>query len=638
VEVPEIAEEWPEQSPGGRDAQWRNWLLLMHADKRGETPSRYLDHAVEATTEALVGAAAKFQIDFNPAFEKLTLHRVELRRAGQWQDRFDPDQVTLARREDRFESDMATGMVTALIVVSDVRPGDVVRYAYTVTGENPVLGRFTHLATPLEWIDPILVRRVVVDLGRDADVAWRVLGSAPAATVERRGDRTRVTWEGRSLAAFKPEQDTPAWYPAPATLQVALKSDWRNVSEWASTLYPGEPALPPELEARAAEWSTLDSLESRVLVALQTVQDEVRYFSVALGESSHRPSPPDVTWSRRYGDCKDKAWLLSVLLRRLGAEAVPALVNTQMRHGLADSLPSASQFDHVVVRARIDGRTYWLDPTMTHQRGPLALRQSVDFGLALPVMAGGTQLEPMSEAADVESFQSIQERLTIADDGASARLDVVTRMKGPPAVARRAEVQSRGAVAIGQSFADYYHKARGELSVLQPLSIEDDAQSGELVMREAYQFAQPWLARGGGERTLELLADQIAPLLRVEGGRERTAPLWTPHPLRAIQSLELKLPKGWRLLEAVDVGTYEDDHFAYRQTTKTQDDVLVIRHEFVSKAAEVPTSEVPTHVELKRQASISAGTRLRVGVPVDATKSDRDRRLRDLLREAASGR
>ena len=43
----------------------------------------------------------------------------------------------------------------------------------------------------------------------------------------------------------------------------------------------------------------------------QTVTVDKGYFSVLLGDSSHRPTPPVETWARRYGDCKDKAWLLA---------------------------------------------------------------------------------------------------------------------------------------------------------------------------------------------------------------------------------------------------------------------------------------------------------------------------------------
>ena len=94
-------------------------------DRRGGRSVAYVDRAYEPITVATVDDAAKFDIDFVPQYQKLTLHRVELRRDGKWQNRLDPDKVSLARRESGFEENMADGSVTALIVLEDIRPRDV---------------------------------------------------------------------------------------------------------------------------------------------------------------------------------------------------------------------------------------------------------------------------------------------------------------------------------------------------------------------------------------------------------------------------------------------------------------------------------------------------------------------------------
>ena len=60
--------------------------------------------------------------------------------------------------------------------------------------------------------------------------------------------------------------------------------------------------------------------------------------------------------------------LLVSMLDHLGIEAHPALVNTRLRKGLLKLLPAPTLFDHAVVSARIDGRTYWLDPTRSTQK------------------------------------------------------------------------------------------------------------------------------------------------------------------------------------------------------------------------------------------------------------------------------
>ena len=63
-----------------------------------------------------------------------------------------------------------------------------------------------------------------------------------------------------------------------------------------------------------------------------------------------------MTWNRRYGDCKDKAYLLSKILARLDIAASPALVSTTRGSATRDVVPTAAAFNHVIVRALIDGR------------------------------------------------------------------------------------------------------------------------------------------------------------------------------------------------------------------------------------------------------------------------------------------
>ncbi len=80
------------------------------------------------------------------------------------------------------------------------------------------------------------------------------------------------------------------------------------------------------------------------------------------------PARADETWQRRFGDCKGKTVLLLALLKELGIQAEPALVSLGGGDGLDERLPSLGAFNHVIVRATIGGKVYWLDGTRTGDR------------------------------------------------------------------------------------------------------------------------------------------------------------------------------------------------------------------------------------------------------------------------------
>ena len=633
VRVAQVPDAWPADAPGAQGAGWRNWLLDAQVDRRGPVPRRYFDHVVEATTPELLAAVAKFSISFSPEYETLVLHRVEVRRDGRWSPRFDASRITLARREREFESDMATGVVSALVVVDDVRPGDLVRYTYSRDGENPILGGLAHDEFVLAWVDPILERRVRVVHPPGTKVATRTTGEVAQPVVRRGADGVEVEHVGRALAAIAPETEVPPWHRIHPTLQVAPERDWAAVARWGEALYADDAPLPADLEARVAEWRRIEDEPARVSAALQAVQDEVRYFSVLLGDSTHRPAMPAETWTRRFGDCKDKALLLSTVLRRLDVPAVPAMVSAGTRRALGDALPAASQFDHVIVRAAVGGRPLWLDPTLSMQRGPLVQRLAPDYGFALPVEPATKALERVELPPEAVSRTQVTERFEPIDGGAAMRFTVTTRHAGDAAVRNRVDLGARGVEAIARDFAEYYRRRHDGLEVEQPLAVEDDPATGEIAMREVYRIARPWAASTPSQRGFDLYADTLAGQVPLSGPVARRHPLWRTHPLDLSHVTQFVVPDGWRLRAAPDDVAIEEPAFRFSRTSTRDGSVLEVRQAYRSHADHVPTNALVRHVDARRKAADALGDRLVLDLPREAARSERDRRLRGLLQD-----
>ena len=134
-------------------------------------------------------------------------------------------------------------------------------------------------------------------------------------------------------------------------------------------------------------------------MALELVQDKVRYLFNGMEEGNYVPQTPTQTWSVRYGDCKAKTLLLLAMLRELGIEAEAVLANSQLGDWLPRRLPTPGAFDHVIVRATIGGESLWLDGTGSGAR--LAdLGDVPAFRHALPLRAAGAELAPGTAAPD----------------------------------------------------------------------------------------------------------------------------------------------------------------------------------------------------------------------------------------------
>jgi hypothetical protein len=86
--------------------------------------------------------------------------------------------------------------------------------------------------------------------------------------------------------------------------------------------------------------------------------------ALEFGEHGYKPYKAKDVMARRFGDCKDKAWLMKSLLRSLGIESHMVLVRTRRQGKVTAVLPSAALFDHAILYVpKIDR---YLDATATY--------------------------------------------------------------------------------------------------------------------------------------------------------------------------------------------------------------------------------------------------------------------------------
>ncbi|TNJ33762.1 DUF3857 domain-containing transglutaminase family protein [Arenimonas terrae] len=623
-----VPDTWKDE---GVEAPWRYWLLDRQVDRRG---GRHLDHEVfayEARSTATLGSAARFSVNFSPQFQTLTIHRVELRRDGRWLDRLVPEQISLARREAGFEEDLSDGSVTALIVLEDVRVGDVIRIAYTIDGSNPILEGNTADGFLLAWSAPIALRtgRILFDPGTRVEVLRQ--GTAPAPERAQRPDALELSFRLLDIEAIRDLGGYPNWFNPYPRLQISEQRRWSDIVDWALRLYPADAAIPAELQLRVAQWRKLGSAHERAAAALKLVQEEVRYFGVEMGDNTHKPHAPAVTWQRRYGDCKDKTQLLVALLRELDIEAVPALVSTS--RGLADELPAASAFNHVIARARIDGQDFWLDATRTGQRGDLRQMDLGTTGLALPVARGSDRLVEMSAPEKVDNGVEVVEHFVLDADKGTAELRVRTQYRGARAERARLRLQSQTLERMSEDFSNYYRKRYGDLTVASPTQVSQDEDANRLVVEEHYRLAAP-VQRDGDRRYLESFAETLSADAELPGAMDRTAPLELDRPARLRHEVRVDLPPGWVLSTLPGETRATAGPASYRRKIGQDGGTVSVVHELKWSRDHVTEGEIADYIGAIRDIRDHMGINLSFGMPTPIESRDRDRRLKALLRGA----
>ncbi len=126
------------------------------------------------------------------------------------------------------------------------------------------------------------------------------------------------------------------------------------------------------------------------------MQQEVRYIYVGVEGGNFTPATADETRERRYGDCKGKTVLLLALLRNWAypPKRCWPMASASMT-GSTSECQSPAMFNHILVRATIDGEQYWLDGTLPPVVPPN--RDSViPYRWVLPLSTAGQSIEKIA--------------------------------------------------------------------------------------------------------------------------------------------------------------------------------------------------------------------------------------------------
>lgn len=556
------------------------------------------------------------QISFNPAYQQLIIHSVAVIRDGQRSERLASSRVELMRREHNLERQMIDGVRTALVVINDVRVGDVVEAAYTVEGDNPIFeGR---LAAGAQLADDVPIDRLHWRL--EAPLERKITVKALASSVEperfEEGGRQVLRVLRERVAPVQGEANTPPWFKVYPALAVTDYTGWDEVDAWAQRLFaPEKPhaSVLAQAEAIKAEVARKGgSLEDQVAAALRFVQDEVRYFSVSLGESSHRPKPASQTLAERLGDCKDKTQLLNALLTALGVEAKPALVSYRRHRGVANYPPSHAEFDHVISRVRIGDAVYFLDSTLNGQGYSLARRGYYPYGMALVVGEGAAGLQAVNPPAAALDGIRYRQDWDLSDLTRLPQLRVSFTAEGLAAERWRGHAAQAGIERLGEYFSGLYVKALPGLVGTAAPEWRDDREAN--VVELQLRFEHPQLGRySRAALELDLPSPEVIDVLVMPTeGRRRM-----PYMLDAPRHFELRTSvHGPRPLTSQPPAPQQvgDKHFSFLHRAEVLQGDAVFTSRFERRSDEVLPADIDAYRERITRARTVSGHNVRLAL------------------------
>ncbi|MDQ3287418.1 MAG: DUF3857 domain-containing protein [Pseudomonadota bacterium] len=535
-----------------------------------------------------LASAGQFSIDFQPDYQQVRLHAIDIWRDGMRQDRRAASRIETLRREADLERGLTDGRLTFSITIPDLRVGDRVDYRYSVEGSNPVFGNGHYDVYSASYSSPLARRHVRATYPDGMPMKWQVTRKGYAVVEERLGPDRVVDMSISALPRQKQEDATPDSHDAFGRIRFSTTPDWAAVARWASPLYPSR-FRDRDVAKRMAAKLQLDPADKNgsLLRAIAFAQGEVRYTGLDMGQNSHAPNPPELVLQRRFGDCKDKAVLLVSLLAEAGIAAEPVLVNT-VDGRLDRQLPSPLAFDHVVVRALHDGRHVWIDPTRDRERGPIEDRRPLPFGAGLPIHNREGVLASIPDAMPEGFLVDVHQRiaLTISGDQASADFGVVTRYAQDHATGVRDNFANNGEEDVAEQYGKYMLGFYDGIRSASLPSLSDSDETGRSQTTESYSL--DWNMEEEGS-TFGVLLFQLADWMPDLEDTTRRSPLGLSGARSARQTIRVSLSQGWSILPEVE--KVENEYFSFVRTVRVDGDDLLVQGEWRRTANEVPAAD-----------------------------------------------
>ena len=512
-------------------------------DQEQAPPQYYYHFVIRLLNSAGLSQNSQLQVTFNPAYQTLHLHSLKLIRNGEVRDVAQQVYVRMVQQEAQLASDIHDGQITAVLIPEDVRVGDIIDYSYTIEGRNPIFGPHYFGSYSLNWAVPVdkMVMRVVTDSTR---LNFRSVGTDLKPTAGRIDGLKEYSLVRTDIPAVIDDGETSLEYTQYDWMDFSEYSSWKAVNQWAAHLYDGVNKPDDDVKALAQKLRQQASSEQDYITrALFFVQNEIRYVGLELGINSHRPRAPGEVLKKRYGDCKDKALLLTTLLQLQGIKAWPALVPSSARYSVIRNLPSPGVFDHVVTLVEFKGKRYWLDGTRLYQAGGLDDLGFSDFGYALVVGHHELELQRMYPTVPISSLVEVEEDIVAEAFNQPVILKIKSVYHGNSAEMRRYQFQTIPLDNIKRSYLEYFSRFYKDISAESSPTYEDDTEHNRFIVYETYLIKDYW------KRGNEVVQNKIYNLSYIEALRtpkvkQRQTPYYLGLPQQVNSVIRLHYPEN----------------------------------------------------------------------------------------------
>jgi len=455
------------------------------------------------------------------------------------------------------------------------------------------------------------------------------------------GGNNQWQWEAKDLPAIRWEPDMPPWKGVAGLMIVSLVPpggtkrgflSWSDMGSWYNDLTQGRREASPDIKQEVAALTASASTSLDKMRALADfLQRDIRYVAISLGIGGVQPHPATEVFKHRFGDCKDKATLLSSMLKEIGVDSYYVIINTERGGVTPATPPHIGGFNHAILAIRLpDGVSdSSLVATVQHPKlGRLLFFDPTDELTPFGQLHGGLQANygmlVTPDGGDLLRLPELPPAINGIQRSAQLKLSANGTLSGDVREVRIGDHASsqRWALRAATKDADKIKPIEtvlsGSLGTFQiTKATVGNLQKTDLPFVYNYSVVAQNYAKTAGDLLLirpRVVGNQSSDVLETK--EPRKYPVEFDGPSRDTDTFEITLPAGYEVDDLPPPVNADYSFASYHSKTEVNGNTLKYTRTFEVKELSVPLSKVE---DLKKLYRVIAGDERNTAVLKPAT-------------------
>jgi hypothetical protein len=508
-----------------------------------------------------------------------------------------------------YNEEMYTDVHLRALKFLEVNPGSVIGYEY-VQEQRPFM-----YEDRWDFQDRVPVRtsRFILQLptGWEYSSQWINYKEQQA----RDTPPNQHLWQVQDVPAVDIEPAMPPWDSIAARMgvkyfphdpQARSKTDmsWKDMGLWFDGLTQSSRVPTPQLKEKVAGLTMgISDPAARMRMLTEYMQSQIRYFAIEIGIGGYQPHPAGEVFAHQYGDCKDKATLLSAMLGEIGIDSYYVLIHT--RRGVVRPDYPTIQFNHAILAIRVPGgiddnafpasvkhptlgRLLFFDPT--NEYVPLGYLPSYlqdNYGLVVTPDGGELIRLPLLSPNINRLLRT--GTFALADSGNLSGEIHEMRWGGPAADDRRHFEEEQPSKRV-DVFEKFLAASLNNFSITNA-SIGNLESNNEALTLD-YKFVSQAYARNAGDLLIirpRVVGETYSSILE---GKPRKYPIEFREATRQDDMFDITIPPGYVVDELPPPVSVESEYASYQSQIQFSGDTLHYKRTYQIKQLVVPTEKL----------------------------------------------